>query len=953
MIAEPIGHASVGAPIVGGRWFFRLILFLAIMTVTFAPLALIFPGRDPIGRFLQTLVTGLGFLAAAGFAWRGRGGSAVVTAAGTLLGGSIVSAYAAPPYAAESLGVAVIAAVLVLPGTARRAIWPTMVAIGLAGVTAIAISDARDGITILNPGGTVVSATAVLAVALALVGWTHVRLADALERARRARTELDASEQRFRTLIETAPDGIMVLDAATLRAVSANQRALEMFRYPTVAELAAADLDDFYPERQPDGQPSLDARRAAIEATLAGERVMTEVVYRRSDGSVFTAEARSSLAVIAGRIEIRLSLTDISDRVAAMRERDLSEARFRSLFASSPNAILVANHAGQIVDASDRAAEVFGCSTDVLRTMNVDQFVPSAQRAAHADQRAGFNAAPKERAIGDHGELSALRADGTPFPAEIGLSWFDSDEGRFATIVVVDVTARREAERAARDATETIRGVFDASPAGIAVTGLDGTVRLWNRAMVELTGIPVDEAIGQPDPSVPDDELADRAAIRCAVGRGETRTGSDIVLTRGSGTFSALGSFGPLHDASGTVTGVVSVIEDVTAMRTLEAQVNRKARLESVGQLAGGIAHDINNVLTAIGGFASLSLDDLDAGLPVDREAIATIAEGAARTSALTRQLLAFARRDVRPAETIALGESVRAVEPMLRGLIGEHIALKIRTTDRGHVRIAGSQVEQLVINLVVNARDALPNGGTIQVEVANITIPDARIRHLGIADGPYIGLTVSDNGTGMSPEVAERVFDPFFTTKGPDEGTGLGLATVHGIVTEAGGHVSVETAPDAGATFRILLPLMDHVAVEPHVPAVAGHGNETILLVEDEELVRALASRVLERAGFTVLVAASAAEALALSAEHIGRIDLLVTDVIMPRVLGPELALLLNRERPGLGVLFTSGYTAGGSGVTAAIPPDARFLDKPFSPSDLVAAVRAAIDEDSVSLPG
>ena len=654
--------------------------------------------------------------------------------------------------------------------------------------------------------------------------------------------------------------------------------------------------------------------------------------------------------IVIGVAQRRLT-TAIAHQAAVGQRLAESDSRFRAFFASNPNAVLVVDPAGRIVDASDRASEVFLCPTEVLRTRAVDDFVPESQRAEHVGHRAGFNAHPKDRAIGLHPELVAIRADGTLFPAEIGLSWFDTSAGRFTMVVVADVTARREAERAARDATETIRGVFDASPAGIAVTALDGTVRLWNRAMADLTGIPEDEAIGRLDPSVPHDQLVARAAIRAAVGRNETRTGSDVILTRGASTFSALGSFGPLHDAAGNVSGVVSVVEDVTAMRTLEAQVNRKARLESVGQLAGGIAHDINNVLTAIGGFASLSLDDLDAGLPVDREAIATIAEGAARTSDLTRQLLAFARRDVRPAETIALGESVRAVEPMLRGLIGEHITLKMSTSDRGHVRIAGSQVEQLVINLVVNARDALPNGGTIRVDVANVTIADAGIRHLGVADGPYLALTVSDDGTGMPAEVAERVFDPFFTTKGPDVGTGLGLATVHGIVTAAGGHVSVETEEGAGTTFRILLPLLDHVAVEPHAPLPAGRGHETILLVEDEDLVRALASRVLKRAGFTVLVAASAAEALALSADHPDRIDLLVTDVIMPRVLGPELALLLARERPGLGVLFTSGYTAGGSGVTASIPPDARFLDKPFSPSDLVAAVRAAIDDDALPL--
>jgi two-component system, cell cycle sensor histidine kinase and response regulator CckA len=644
----------------------------------------------------------------------------------------------------------------------------------------------------------------------------------------------------------------------------------------------------------------------------------------------------------------------VSDRVAALRARDLTEARFRSLFASSPNAILVVDPAGRIVDASDRAADVFGTTTEVLRTKIVEDFIPAAQRPAHVELRSTFNRSPSERAVGDHAELFALRADGTPFPAEIGLSWFDTDEGRFATVVVADVTARREAEHAARDATETIRAIFDASPAGITVTGLDGTVRLWNRAMARMTDVSTAAAVGRFDPSVPAERSASRAGIRAAVARNETVTGAEVVLAGPAGsTIQAVGSFGPLHDAAGTVVGIVGVVEDVTAMRTLEAQINRKARLESVGQLAGGIAHDINNVLTAIGGFATLSLEDLDAGLPVDREAIATIAEGAARTGTLTRQLLAFARRDVRPAETIALGQTVLAVEPMLRGLIGEHIVLAMSTTDVGHVRIAGSQVEQLVINLVVNARDALPNGGTIRVEVANVAVTGAAIGgHLDVADGPYIALTVTDDGTGMTPEVTERVFDPFFTTKGPDEGTGLGLATVHGIVTGAGGHVSVYSEPGSGTTFRIILPQTDEVAPDPRPKLdAATRSRETVLLVEDEDLVRVLAKRVLERAGFTVLTAENAEQAMALSADHVGPIDLLLTDVIMPRILGPELALRLEILRPGLRVLFTSGYTAGSAGLTASMPADARFIDKPFSPSDLVEAVRAAIDDMSPPL--
>jgi PAS domain S-box-containing protein len=952
-------HATVdrGAPLVGGPWFVRLFLFLGIAALALTPLTFVMPNPDRFGGLAEGSTAAVGFLAAALLAYRDHRRGALVIAAATMLAVALLGAATLDDFEPAALGISVVAAVLILPATPRRMVIPVVFVVGAIGAVAIAtavvIGAGRAQATPSHVDA-VVTAVSVLAITLALVAWTHIRLVTAIADATRIRSDLDASEARHRMLVETAPDGILIVDPDTLQALSANHRAAEIFGFDSSEDFLAAGPGPVLPDRQPDGRPTWEVAHALVDATLAGEQVVQEMVYQRRDGSHFTAEVRSTVAETDGRTEVRLSLTDVSDRVAALRARDLTEARFRSLFSSSPNAILVVDPLGRIVDASDRASDVFGTTIEVLRTMTVESFIPTNLRHSHVELRTRFNETPSDRAVGDHPELEALRADGTPFPAEIGLSWFDTDEGRFATVVVVDVTARREAEHAARDATETIRAIFEASPAGIMVTGLDGTVRLWNRAMTRLTGIAESDAIGQIDRSIPESRQVTRAAIRAAVARNEIVSGADLILARpGESTVQAVGSFGPLHDASGTVVGIVGVVEDVTAMRALEAQVNRKARLESVGQLAGGIAHDINNVLTAIGGFASLSLDDLDAGLPVDREAIATIAEGAARTSALTRQLLAFARRDVRPAETIALGQTVLAVEPMLRGLIGEHITLTMATSDLGHVRIAGSQVEQLVINLVVNARDALPNGGTIRVEVGNLAFSGDAVRaHLDVAAGPYIALTVTDNGTGMPPEVVERVFDPFFTTKGPDEGTGLGLATVHGIVTAAGGHVWVDSEQGVGTMFRIILPQTDEVASDLRPLHDAGRrSHETILLVEDEDLVRALAKRVLERAGFTVLTAESADHALALSDDHSGPIDLLLTDVIMPRILGPELALRLEVLRPGLRVLFTSGYTAGGAGLTATLPSDARFIDKPFSPGDLLAAVRAAIDDTSLPL--
>jgi PAS domain S-box-containing protein len=938
-------------PLVGGSWLVRLFLFLGIAAVMMTPITFAMPNPDRFGGLAEGGMSAVGFFVAARLADRGHRRGALAAAALTLLVVALVGAATLNAFAPGVLGIAVVAAVLILPATPPRMVVPTVVVVGIVASIAIVIaelSQARVEHGTSPPIDSIVTSISVLALTLGIVAWTHHRLVAAIDEGSRIRSDLDASEGRYRMLVETAPDGILIVDPITLQARAANRRAAELFGFASSEELLAAGPGPVLPDLQPDGRKTLDVAHALIDATLAGEQVVAEMVYRRKDGTLFTAEVRPTLAESPGPTDVRLSLTNVSDRVAAVRARDLIEARFRSLFAASPNAVLVFDSAGRILDASDRAVEIFGYPISTLRSLVVEDLVPPAERERHHGMRQELQGSRVQHVSVAPREVSAVRADGSIIPVEVGLSWFETSEGWFATAVVVDVSAQRASERAVKDAAETIRAVFDASPAGIVVTGLDGRIRLWNEAMARLTGISPTNAIGAIDPSVPVDRVASRAAIREAVGQNRTVTGADLVLARSDGSsFPAVGSFGPLHDATGTVVGVVSVVEDVTAMRSLEAQVNRKARLEAIGQLAGGIAHDINNVLTAIGGFASLSLDDLDAGLPVDREAIATIAEGAARTSALTRQLLAFARRDIRPAETLVLAESVRAVEPMLRGLIGEHITLAIETTGEGHVRIASSQVEQLIINLVVNARDAMPTGGTIRVGVETIAIVDDSIGgRVGVEAGSYVALTVTDDGTGMSPEVVERAFDPFFTTKGPDEGTGLGLSTVHGIVTEAGGHVWIESEVDSGTTFRIVLPEV-HPAVHETGGAadIVDRGHETILLVEDEDVVRTLGIRVLERAGFRVLAAADAADAFSIAAGHEGPIDLLLTDVVMPRVLGPELARQLSLLRPGLRVLFTSGYTATGAGLTSSLPPDARFIDKPFSPSGLVSAVRAALD--------
>ncbi len=390
-----------------------------------------------------------------------------------------------------------------------------------------------------------------------------------------------------------------------------------------------------------------------------------------------------------------------------------------------------------------------------------------------------------------------------------------------------------------------------------------------------------------------------------------------------------------------------SLEQDAAERHRLEEQLRQAQKMEAVGQLAGGIAHDFNNLLTAILSFGGFVKNDLGEGHP-SRPDVDEILASAARAAALTRQLLAFSRRQVLEVRVLDLGEAVRGVENMLRRLIGENIALETRVVPGATVLADPGHVEQILLNLAVNARDAMPAGGRLLLEVAEVP-PDApEVRaDGGLPSGPLVRLSVRDTGTGMDPETLAHAFEPFFTTKPIGQGTGLGLSTVYGIVTQSGGVVRVESAPGQGATFRIYLPRADgaggtRAAVPP--AGVRLTGSETVLLVEDDDAVRALSRRVLTQAGYRVLQASRPSEAREL-AEQGGRIHLLLTDVMLPETSGPELARELTALSPDLKVLYTSGYTAGHLALEDLVNPGRAFLPKPFGPVQLLQRTREVLD--------
>ncbi|HWQ15764.1 MAG TPA: ATP-binding protein [Roseiflexaceae bacterium] len=402
--------------------------------------------------------------------------------------------------------------------------------------------------------------------------------------------------------------------------------------------------------------------------------------------------------------------------------------------------------------------------------------------------------------------------------------------------------------------------------------------------------------------------------------------------------------------ADGAITGVSVFSRDITERKRLEAQLLQAQKMEGIGRLAGGVAHDFNNLLTAIIGNAQLALESL----PADHEARAEVAEiaGAAfRASALTRQLLAFARRQIIEPHVIDLNQLVLGMDALLRRLIGEDIEL---VTMPGpalwSVRADPGQIEQVIVNMAVNARDAMPRGGKLTIETRNVALDQAYARqHLSVVPGSYVLLAVSDTGEGMDEQVRERIFEPFFTTKEQGRGTGLGLATCYGIVKQHGGYIWVYSEPGHGTSFKIYLPRADEPAEGlPHAeePRAALHGGETILLVEDEAAVRALAARVLRAQGYTVLEAAHPDEALAIAAvQPAGSIHLLLTDVVMPGMSGRALAEELLRRSPGIKALFISGYTDNAIVHHGRLDPGVAFLPKPFAPATLARRVREILD--------
>ncbi|MBB2948731.1 hypothetical protein FB565_008514 [Actinoplanes lutulentus] len=754
-------------------------------------------------------------------------------------------------------------------------------------------------------------------------------------------------------LLDTAPDAIVVSRRDGVITL-ANRRAHDMFGYPA-GDLVGRSVDDLVPEEARENHP--DQCRAYLSGEHGPMR-RRPLRGRRRDGSVFPVEISLS-AVTDGGSETYVTsvLRDDTTQRQAAQERAL----LASIVQSSHDAIVTTDLDGVVTSWNPGAEMLYGHpASDTIGT-SIDVIIPAERRGDEEQVRLLVRLGGRV----DRYRTIRLTAKGEIIAVSALISPLLDEHGRMigTTTITRDISDRERAEG-------RVQAVLDAAPDAVLGVAESGEVVLVNAEAERLFDHPRYDLLHMPLPLLLPDGLPPVSAVLRTGGDStlldtiradadpsqpaDQRWATRRALRRGGAELPVDIACSSLHTDSGVV--IVVVVRDITERlaaeeerrrlreeadkQRLEARIQQTQRLESLGQLAGGIAHDFNNLLAVILNYASFIVEDA-AGTPPAADA-EQIARAARRGSDLTHQLLAFARREVIRPRPLNLNVVVTEVHQMLERSLGEHIALTVRTTaGLPSVMADPGQLEQVLVNLAVNARDAMPGGGRLTIDTAPVHVGAEYATRAPVRPGVYVRLRVSDTGTGMPQEVIDKAFEPFFTTKPSGHGTGLGLATVYGIITQAGGTVQIYSEPGIGTTFTILLPATDVEAQqappEESAAGLTGHGA-TVLVVEDEAALREVTCRILRRGGYTVLAAGNGEEALRLAAEH--AIDVLLTDVIMPGMLGRDLATAIDRTWPGTKVLFMSGYAQPVLTTHGTLSAEVHLLEKPFTSAELMRAL-------------
>jgi two-component system cell cycle sensor histidine kinase/response regulator CckA len=695
----------------------------------------------------------------------------------------------------------------------------------------------------------------------------------------------------------------------------------------------------------PDAQGLAGVRRARAAAAHIPLVVLTGL----DDESLATQAVQEGAQdyLIKSQIDARGLMRAL--RYAA--ERKFFEGQYRALLEAAPDAMVVVNQREQIVLLNVQAEKQFGYRRDELIGQKVKNIIPQgfAERLIADGTRSAADAMAQQ--IGTGIELSGRRKDGSEFPIEIMLSPIDGVDGILVTAAIRDITERKRREYEMSCLVAVVASSHDAiiglTPAGVVLS--------WNHGAERIYGYPAAEAVGQSIVfTSPADRRLESLTLLEGVRRGETVEPFETIRVKKDGTHIHISlNFSPIENSDGQVIGVSSIARDVTESKNLEAMLRQAQKMEAVGQLAGGVAHDFNNLLGVILGYTGLLLDSLNLDDP-HRKSIQEIQKAGDRAALLTRQLLAFSRKQVLQTKVLDLNTVVAGAEKLLQRLIGEDIEmLVILSPALGRIEADAGQLEQIIMNLAVNARDAMLPGGKLTIETSNVEVDEEyALQHPSTRPGPHVMLSVTDNGCGMDAKTKAHLFEPFFTTKEFGKGTGLGLSTVYGIVKQSGGSVWVYSEVGIGSSFKIYLPCVSaEVAIAPpnDEPERIEGGRQTILIVEDEAALLKVTHQSLEAVGYAILAAQSPAEAIRMSESHQGPIHLMVTDVIMPGMSGAQLASRLSAPRPEMKVLYVSGYTDDTIVRHGVLERGLAFLQKPFSPTALARKVSEVLNTVSV----
>ena len=752
---------------------------------------------------------------------------------------------------------------------------------------------------------------------------------------RRTKVVRRSEDERYRALFEKSPIGIVLIDAETGKILESNETAHAQLGY-TREEMCALSISDFEALKKP------EETRGRMRKVLSEGSDDFETIQRAKNGDLRNVHVWTKKISWNGRDCFYTVFQDITDRAekALRRSWDLIEMTERTT-----------DTGGWELDLETQAVT---WSAQLYRILEADPAVrPGLGEAI------GYYAPEARPAI--TAALKAAADFGTPWDLELPLVtargrriWArvkgaaERRDGRSIRLygALQDITARKAGD----DARRLQSAALNAAANAIVITDSNGDIEWVNPAFTSLTGYTAAEVIGK-NPRALKSGAHDRAfyeALWNTILSGGIWRGEIVNRRKDGGLYTEHMTITPVANAAGAVANFIAVKEDITERLQLQAQFLQAQKMEAVGRLAGGVAHDFNNLLTAISGYCELLLKSLPLDDP-NRLDVEEIGKAGQRAAGLTRQLLAFSRKQVLQPRSLDVNEVLRELEKMLRRLIGEDVELVFELDGGlGTVKADPGQIEQVVMNLAVNSRDAMPKGGRITIKTKNVLIgPGDAAAYYELSPGPYALLSVSDNGSGMDSATLARVFEPFFTTKEPGIGTGLGLATVHGIVKQSGGGVFVDSELGRGTDFKIYLPAIGEPvqALKASPSSGTPAGQETVLLVDDDEMVRKFASRVLRQAGYTVLPAKDAKEALAACALAGASIRLLLTDVVMPQMRGPELAARVRALVPGVKVVFMSGYTEEGVVRSELLASGAMFLQKPIGLEQLTRKVREALD--------